>query len=105
VVPAPEPPVEAPLPAPRRAAKPDRSFALRITGGSDEAPSAMPRPNPHPEAPATVSEKPAPDPDVAEAPETPAVPVASTTSAEPQPAAQTPEEGKPKKTGNRFVRA
>lgn len=103
----PEAPVEAAKPAPRsavssarstrRPSKPDQSLSNRVTDGVLEPPATMPPPSPH----AT----PALQPDEAKAPETSPVRAASRNSAEPEAATQTPEEAKPQKTGNRFIRA
>jgi serine/threonine-protein kinase len=111
----PEFPLEAAKPAPRPAAssarsarrsgKPDQSLAARVSGRVVEPPAAMPPPNEPPGVPAAPPETPALKPNEAEAPETPPVSVASKTSAELEDAAQTHEEAKPPKAGNRFIRA
>jgi len=104
---APEVQMEAAKPAPRSVAPSTasiqqagkRTFADRDTGRAADLPSPTPPMKPPPRAP-----EPATKADVPEAYATPPVAAASNTSAEPEAVTQTPEEAKPQKTGNRFIR-
>jgi serine/threonine-protein kinase len=108
--PPPEVPAETNKPAPtrlplqttRRAGKPGRSNAIRVTG-AEAQPAAMPAPGPvagrHVEAP----EPPAPKTVPVEATEAATQPEALDTA--PEPAAAPQGAAKPQNIGNRFVRA
>jgi len=103
----PETPVKAAKKAPRsavfsapsrqRPSKSDQSLSNPVSGSVLEPPATIP--------PSSPQEAPALQPDEAKSPNTSPVRAASGNSAELEAATQTPEEAKPQKTGNRFIRA
>lgn len=111
----PEVPVVAAKPAPRpavsfprsasRTRKSEQTVATPARGVVVEPPGATPPPNPPVREPVTATETIAPKPEVVEAAATPLVPAEARTLTEREASTETSEEGKPQKTGHRFVRA
>lgn len=94
-----------PVRAMRRAGKPERSYAIRVTGGEVPQPTAaVPAPNSTPRQPVEAPEPLVPNTDSVEALEA-ARPAVSGSAAEFSTPSQEAAPEKPRNAGNRFVRA
>jgi hypothetical protein len=86
------------------AGKPDRTYAIRVSGGEIEHAPATPAPIAAPARVAAAPEPVLPKPEPAASPEPPAATSAASTPA-PEPSAPDSAAEKPQKPGHRFVRA
>ena len=88
----------------RRADKPERSFAIRVTGGESQPAEAMPMPSPGPPPPVEAPEPVILGTNPVEAPEA-GVPLPAPGPPELDAPSQAAVPAKPQNSGNRFVRA